>query len=164
MFCLHPPSRARHSVKSARETFYNIFCRVTISDLSIGNLVGPWTGALQAVSSCGLNLQTNHDLAIGDLAIGDLAVECFDVHAIESLDFRVHVATNFVKMLKRKKIAGNKSSNFDSAVLISLAILCRMVSASSFHSSEYRNLVFLALVEDLWEQEQWVCNQFMGPH
>ena len=43
-------------------------------------------GPSQTVSSCRLNLHTDHDLAIGDLAIGDLAVECFGVHAIESLD------------------------------------------------------------------------------
>ena len=59
-------------------------------------------GASQTVSSCGLNLQTNHDLAIGDLAFGDLAVECFGVHGIESID--AHVATNFVKMMKRTKV------------------------------------------------------------
>ena len=96
---------------------------VTISGLSIGNLVGPWTGPSQSVSSCGLNLQTNHDLGIGDLAICDLVVECVGVHAIQSLDVRVHVATNFVKM-KRKKFARNKSSNFDSTFRISLAVLC----------------------------------------
>ena len=35
-----------------------------------------------------------------DLATGDLAIGCLAVHAIESLDVRV--ATNFVKMIKRK--------------------------------------------------------------
>ena len=49
----------------------------------------------QTVSNCGLNLQTNHDLANGDLAIGDLVIECFGVNAIESIDVRVHVAHQF---------------------------------------------------------------------
>ena len=39
----------------------------------------------------------------------------------------------------RKKIARNKSSNFDSTIPISLAILRRLVFALSTHSSEYRN-------------------------
>ena len=39
-------------------------CGITILDLSIGNLVGPQMGPAQTVSSCGLNLQTNHDVAI----------------------------------------------------------------------------------------------------
>ena len=64
---------------------------ITIFDLSIGDLVGPQMGPAQTVSSCGLNLPTNHDIAIGDLAI-----ECFGGQAIERLDVRVHVATNFV--------------------------------------------------------------------
>ena len=55
-------------------------------------------GLSQTVSSCGLNLQTNHDLANGDFA-----VECFGVHAIDNLDVRVHVATNFVKMIEEKE-------------------------------------------------------------
>ena len=84
----------------------------------------------QAVSSCGLNLQTNHGLATGDFATGNLAVECLGVHAIESLDVRV--ATNFVKIMKRKKIARNESSNFDSTILILLAMLHWMVFALSF--------------------------------
>ena len=33
---------------------------------------------------------------MGDLAIGDLAIGCLGVHAIESLDVRVRVATNSV--------------------------------------------------------------------
>ena len=74
-----------------RETFEKQVCAFTIHDLSIG------------------------DLAIDDLAIDDLAVGCFGVHAIESF-FRVRVATNFVKMMMKKKIAQNKSSNFDSSV------------------------------------------------
>ena len=49
----------------------------------------------QTVSNCGLHLQTNHNLASGDLAIGDLFIECFGVHAIESLNVRVHVAHQF---------------------------------------------------------------------
>ena len=73
-------------------------------------------GPAQTISNCGLNLQTNHDLAIGDLAIGDIAIECFGVHAIESLDVRVHVATKFVKMMKRKKVAINRFSNFDTSI------------------------------------------------
>ena len=67
----------------------------------------------------------------GVLAIGDLGV-----HAIESLGVRV--ATNFVKMMKmkRKKVARNDSSNFDSSILILLAMLHRMVFASFSRSSE----------------------------
>ena len=99
---------------------------------------------LRAVSSCGLNLQTNHDLANGDIA-----VDCFGAHAIESLDVQVHVATNFSKMMKWKKIARNKSSNFDSTIQSSVAILRRMVFALLSHSSEYWNCVFLALLEHL---------------
>ena len=77
-----PPWRARHSLLSVRGTFENI-PEFTMYDLSIG------------------------DLAIGDLASGDLAIGDL---AIESLDVRVRVATNSVKMMK-KKIAQNKSSN-----------------------------------------------------
>ena len=77
---------------SERETIKKYICGITIFDLSIGNLVGPQMAPSQTVSSCGLNLQTNHDLAIGDLA-----VECVGVHAIESLDAHVHVTTNFVE-------------------------------------------------------------------
>ena len=57
---------------SARETIFIKTCGITILDLSIANLVGPQMGPAQTVSSCGLNLQTNHDIAIGDLSI-----ECF---------------------------------------------------------------------------------------
>ena len=120
---------------------------VTIFDLFIGNLVGPHTGPSQTVSSCGLNLQTNHDLVIGELAIGDLAVECFGVHDIESLDSHVHVATKFVKMMTRTKTARNKSSNFDSTCLISLAICRRMVFALFSHASAFCNFLFLVVVE-----------------
>ena len=49
---------------------------VTISHLSIANSVGPKTGPSQAVSSCGLNPQTDHDLVTGHLAVG-----CLGVHA-----------------------------------------------------------------------------------
>ena len=56
------------------------------------------------------------DLAIGDIAFGDLAIGCHDVR----------VATNFVKMMKRKKVARNKSSKLDSSILILLAILHRV--------------------------------------
>ena len=52
-----------------------------MSDLSIGNLLGPQMGPTQT-DSTGLHLQTEHDLAIDDLAIGDLAIECFGVHAM----------------------------------------------------------------------------------
>ena len=52
-------------------------------------------GPAQTVSSCRLHLQTNHDLANGGLVI-----ECFGVHAIESLDVRVDVATNLVEKMK----------------------------------------------------------------
>ena len=75
-------------------------------------------------------------------------IECFGVHAIESLDVRVHVATNFVQMMKRKKIARNESSNFDSTTPILLANLRRIVFALMSHFSEFRNFVFLVLVED----------------
>ena len=91
---------------------------------------------------------TSYDLSIGDLAIGDLATWCLGVRAIESLDVRV--ATNFV-MMKRKKVARNKSCHFDSSILISLAILHRMVFALFSQSSEGRNSVVLVLVEDLRE-------------
>ena len=64
-----------------------------------------------------------------DLAIGDLGVD-----AIESLDVRV--ATNFVKVMKRKKVARNRSSNVDSSIPILLAMLHRMVLASISRSSE----------------------------
>ena len=107
-----------------------------MSDLSIGNLLGPQMRPTQSDSSCWLNLQTEHDLAIDDLAIGDLAIECFGVHAIESLDVRVHVGTKFAKMIKRKKIARNGPSNFDSTIVISLAVLRRMVFPLISHSSE----------------------------
>ena len=60
------------------------------------------------------------DLAVCDFAIGDLAMGCLGVHAIESLDVRV--ATNLVKMMKRKKVARSKYSNLDSSILILLAV------------------------------------------
>ena len=69
---------------------------------------------------------TTCDLSIGDLAIGDLATGCLGVRAIESLDVRV--ATNSVKMI-RKKFARHKWSNFDTSILILLAVLHRMVFA-----------------------------------
>ena len=68
------------------------------------------------------------------LAIGDLALGCLGVRATESLDVRV--ATNFVKMMKRKRVARNKSSNFDTSIPILLAVLHRMVLASFCRSSE----------------------------
>ena len=74
------------------------------------------------------------EITIGDLAIGDLANGCLGVDAIESLDVRV--ATNFVKMMRRKKIARNRSSNFDSSILILRAMLRRMVLASFSRSLE----------------------------
>ena len=54
----------------------------------------------------------------------------------------------FVKMMKRKKVARNKSSNVDSLIL---PVLDRMVFASFSRSSEQRNSVVLVLVEDLRE-------------
>ena len=69
-----------------------------------------------------------------DLSIGDLAIESLGVHAIESLDVRV--ATNFVKMMKRKKVARNRFSNVDSSIVILVAALHRMVLASFSRSSE----------------------------
>ena len=59
----------------------------------------------------------------------DLAIGCLGVHAIEGL------ATNFVKMMKRK-VAKNQSSNFDSSIQILLAVLHRMIFASFSRSSE----------------------------
>ena len=89
-----------------------------------------------------------------DLAIGDLGVD-----AIESLD--VGVASNFVKMMKRKKVARNRSSNFDSSISILLAMLHRVVLASFSRSSEERNSVVLVLVEDLREFSLWVHSLFL---
>ena len=68
------------------------------------------------------------------------ANECVGVHAIESFDVRVDVATNFVKMMKRKKIARNEPYNFDSTSPISLAILRRLVFALISHSLENKIL------------------------
>ena len=65
-------------------------------------------------------------------ASGDLVIECLGVH--------VRVATKFVKMMKRKKVARNESSNSDSSIQISLAILRRTVFASFSRSSEKRIL------------------------
>ena len=59
--------------------------------------------------------------------MGDLAIGCLGVHATESLDVRVRAATNFKMMMKKKKIARNKFSNFDSSDQLSLAFLRRMV-------------------------------------
>ena len=86
-----------------------------------------------------------------DLAIGDLAIGCLGVHSIESLTVHVRVATNFVKMMKRKKISRNKSSNFDSSILVSCTILGRMVFTLFSRFSEYRNYFVLVLFEDLRE-------------
>ena len=80
---------------------------------------------------------------------------CLGVHSIESLTVHVRVATNFVKMMKRKKISRNKSSNFDSSILVSCTILGRMVSLFS-RFSEYRYSFVLVLVEDLRELAQRV--------
>ena len=145
MCCLHPPSRARQVADVC-----------TVLPLVI-LLVLRWEPA-KTVSSCGIHLQTNHDLAIGDLAIGDLAIECFGVHGIESLDVRVRVATNFVKMMMRKKTARNESSNVDSTITIgkfSSSGLCLVISF--FGISEFC----------LPCCQLWVCNKFflfMGPH
>ena len=48
-----------------------------------------------------------------NLSIGDLTIQCLGVHATESLD--VCVANNFVRMMTKKKVARNKSSNSNSA-------------------------------------------------
>ena len=82
------PLRARDSPMSARETSKKI-CGFTISDLSIGNLVGRCRAT---VSCCALKHHTNQDVAIGDLATG-----CLGVLAIGSLDVHVHVATKYVQ-------------------------------------------------------------------
>ena len=84
-------------------------------------------------------LCTTCDLAIGDLAIGDLAIGFLGVR----------VATIVVRMMKRKKVARNKSSNVDSSFLILLEVLHRMVFASFSRSSEQRNSFVFILVEDL---------------
>ena len=140
---------------SVCETVKKPICRITIVDLSIGNLVGPQMGNSQTVSSCRLNLQTNHDLAICDLAI-----QCFGVDAIESLDVRVHAATNFVTMMRRK-MARNRSSNVDSTILISLAILRRMVFAVFSLSSEFRNFCRPCSCRRLGESmSSGVCSHF----
>ena len=65
------------------------------------------------------------------------------------------------KRLKRKTVARNKSSNFDSSILILLAMLHRMVFASFSRSSEFGNSVVLVLIEDLREFSQWVWNLFL---
>ena len=84
--------------------------------------------------SVAFTLATTCEITMGDLAISDLAIECLDVHAIECLDVRV--ATIVVKMMKRKKVARNTSSFFDSSIPILLAVLHRMVFASFSRSSE----------------------------
>ena len=58
--------------------------------------------------SVALTLSTTCDLTTCDLAIG-----CLGVHVIESLDVRG--ATDFEKMMKRKKVARSKSSYFDTS-------------------------------------------------
>ena len=63
----------------------------------------------------------------------DLAIECLGVRAIESLDVRV--ATMVLRMMKRKKVATSRFSNFDTSFLILLAMLHRMVFASFSRSS-----------------------------
>ena len=113
MFCLHPSVACttfvnvctRNDLKKSAESPFSIFPLVILLFLR-GDL-------RRLFSNCGLNLQTNHDCG---LAIGDIAIECFGVHAIESLDVRVHVATKFVKMMKRKKVAINRFSNFDTSI------------------------------------------------
>ena len=74
------------------------------------------------------------DLSICDLSIGDLAIGRLGVHAIENHDVRN--VTKFVEMLTRKKVARNKSSNFDSSIPILLAMLRQMVFALFSRSSE----------------------------
>ena len=49
-------------------------------------------------------------------------------------------------MMKRKKVTRNKSSNFDSSILILLAMLHRMVFALFSRSSEQKNSVVLVHV------------------
>ena len=63
------------------------------------------------------------DLTIGALAIGDLAIECLaiGVHVLDSLEVRA--ATNFVKMMKRKRIVRNRFSCFGFTILILLVVL-----------------------------------------
>ena len=91
-------------------------------------------------------LQCKESVAFALFTACDLANGCLGVNAIESLDVRI--ATKFVKMMKRKKVARNKSSNFDSSIPILLAVLHRMVFASFSRSAERRKSVVLVLVED----------------
>ena len=70
---------------------------------------------------------TINDLSNDDLAIDDLAIGCLGVHAIEGVDVRV--ATNFVKIMRRKKIARNTSSNFDFGIRSSL-FFCRRLATT----------------------------------
>ena len=117
MFCVHAPSLTRESLFPVNET--------------------PWTNYECAGISPHRFCKESVAFALFttcDLAIGDLAIKCLGVHATESLGVRV--ATNFVKMIKRKQVARSKSSNLDLSIQILLAVLHRMVFASFSRSSE----------------------------
>ena len=116
MFCLQLPSRARHSLISVREICEN--------NLRISKNLAKWLPHRFCKESVAITLSTTCDLAI----------ECLDVRAIGSLDVRV--ATIVVRMIKTKKVATSRFSNFDSATPSLLAMLHRMVFALLSHSSE----------------------------
>ena len=127
----HTPSLARESLCPVSETPWK--------NLRMRKNLAKWLPHRSFKESVAFALFTTCDLASSDLAIG-----CLGVHAIESLD--VCVATNIVKMMKRKKVERSKSSNFDSSVLVLLAVLHRMVFASFSRSSEWKNSVVRFLV------------------
>ena len=123
---MHTPRRLqrnRHLLQAKTKRKSHSHSLVTIYDLSIGNL------------------------AIGDVAIERLAIECLPigVHFLEGLE--VVVPTNFVNVMKRKRIVRSKFSNFGLTTSIFLVDLCQMVSASFFHSSGCKYLFVLVLHE-----------------
>ena len=67
---------------------------------------------------------------ISPLVILPLVISPLCVLVFTPLSLDVRVATNYVKMMKMKKVARNKSSNFDSSILILLAVVHRMVFSS----------------------------------
>ena len=96
-------------------------------------------GPVQTVSSCGLNLQTIMILPVVILPLVISPLSVLVSMPLRALMFVFMLPTNFVKMMKKKKIARSESSNFDSTIPISLAILRRMVFALISHFSEYKN-------------------------
>ena len=100
VFCLHTPSRARHSLMSEREICEKIY-------------------ECARILQSGCHRICKESVAITDLANGDLATECLGVR----------VAAIVVRMMKRKKVATSRFSSFDSSTPILLAMLHRMVFA-----------------------------------